>query len=250
MRPLKVRALDCNLILSNSQMLSRTRRERITAIYTGYTHALQFSLEGKNDGVTNMARDIALLEHAEHGVSGARIYFWDSVWVTLGRNQKPADALLDLSIPHIERPSGGAAVLHGNDLTIGIAMPLADLGCKGREVKKAYRGLVAPILAALNSVGVPAVLGSELADRERKDSPYCFAMRADHDILNRETGEKICGCAMRVTHQAALLQASIPMSEPLVNPDTILKEYRPTPISSFDLGRFKAEFESFWKRVH
>ena len=185
-----------------------------------------------------MARDVALLKNAEQGVAGARIYFWDAVWVTLGRNQPPSDALLDLSILHIERPSGGAAVLHGHDLTIGIAMPLVDLGCKGREVKRAYRGLVAPIIAALNSVGVPAVLGSDLADRERKGSPYCFAMRADHDILNRNTGEKVCGCAMRVTQTAALLQASIPMREPLVNPSLVVRDYHATPIMRFQTDQF------------
>ncbi len=203
---------------------------------------MQFTLEGKNDGVTNMARDAALLERAEQGTVGARIYFWDSVWVTLGRNQKPADALIDLSVPHIERPSGGAAVLHGHDLTIGIAMPLADLGCKGREVKKAYRGLVAPIIATLNAVGVPAILGSDRVDRERKDSPYCFAMKADHDILNQDTGEKICGCAMRVTHHAALLQASIPIMEPLCDPQKILRDYHQTPITRLDIDAFHIAF--------
>jgi len=194
-----------------------------------------------------MASDAALLERAEQGIAGARIYFWDEVWVTLGRNQKASDALVDLSIPHIERPSGGAAVLHGHDLTIGIAMPLADLGCKGREVKKAYRGLVAPIIAALNAVGVPAILGSDLADRERKDSPYCFAMKADHDILNQETGEKICGCAMRVTHHAALLQASIPISTPLIDPQKILRDYHPTPIVLMDNRVFAKAFHHAFK---
>jgi lipoate-protein ligase A len=191
---------------------------------------LQFSIEGKNDGVTNMARDLA------------RIYFWDAVWVTLGRNQKPEEALLDLSVPHVERPSGGAAVLHGHDLTIGIAMPLADLGSKGREVKRAYRGLIAPIIQALNEVGIPAVLASELQNRERIVSPYCFAMKADHDVIDRNTGEKICGCAMRVTKYAALIQASIPISCPLVDPNQILRNYLPTPESHFDCDAFVLAF--------
>ncbi len=188
-----------------------------------------------------MARDIALLSLAEDGMTVARVYFWDSVWVTLGRNQKPEDALLDLSVNHIVRPTGGAAVLHGHDLTIGLAIPLVDLGCTSREVKKAYLGLVSPILSALNAVGVPASLGRDIANRGSLASPYCFGMKSDYDVLNRLTGEKICGCAMRVTDRAALLQASIPVGEPLVDPDLVLKEYRGTPSLSFDITHFKNE---------
>jgi lipoate-protein ligase A len=199
---------------------------------------LSLAIEGKNDGVTNMARDIALLSLAEGGLVGARVYFWDSIWVTLGRNQKPEDALLDLSLNHIVRPTGGAAVLHGHDLTIGFAMPLAELGCSSREVKKAYLGLVAPLLSALNSVGIPASLGRDIADRASIASPYCFAMKSDYDVLNRDTGAKICGCAMRVTERGALLQASIPISEPNCDPANLLHNYLPTPISAISPERF------------
>lgn len=190
-----------------------------------------------------MARDIALLSLAEDGMAGARVYFWDWVWVTLGRNQKPENALLDLSVNHIVRPTGGAAVLHGHDLTIGLAMPLVDLDCSSREVKKAYLGLVSPILSALNAVGVPASLGRDIADRGSSASPYCFGMKSDYDVLNRSTGEKICGCAMRVTDRAALLQASIPVGEPLVEPDLVLKEFMRTPCLAFDLTKFTYELQ-------
>lgn len=187
-----------------------------------------------------MARDIELLAQAEQGDSGARIYFWDSVWVTLGNGQKPEDALLDLSVKHIVRPTGGAAVLHGHDLTIGIAMPLADLGCSGREVKKAFLGLTKPILAALNECGVPAILGRDLESRGQVSSPYCFGMKSDYDVLHAETGEKVCGCAMKVTKTAALLQASIPISEPDFDPSTVLRNYLPTCISPLDPEGFGA----------
>lgn len=185
-----------------------------------------------------MSRDIALLSLAEDGSAGARVYFWDSVCVTLGRNQKPEDALFDLSINHTVRPTGGAAVLHGHDLTIGLAMPLTDLSCTSREVKKAYLGLVSPIIAALNAAGVSAALGRDIPDRESLASPYCFGMKSDYDVLNRETGEKICGCAMRVTSRAALLQASIPVGEPSCEPQTILRNYMPTKIIEMDIDAF------------
>ena len=188
-----------------------------------------------------MARDVALLES---GSSGARVYFWDSVWVTLGHSQVASEVLLDLSVPHIVRPTGGAAVLHGHDLTIGIARPLAELGCEGREVKKAFLGLVSPILSALNAVGVPAVLGRDLVSRGSADSHYCFGMKSDYDVLRSDTGEKICGCAMKVTREAALVQASIPISSPLVDGSTLIREYVATPVCEFDVDEFCPEFEN------
>lgn len=189
-----------------------------------------------------MARDVLLLEAAAQGISGARIYFWDSVWVTLGHSQVASDVLLDLSVPHIVRPTGGAAVLHGHDLTIGIARPLAEMGCEGREVKKAFLALVDPILAALNAVGIPAILGRDLASRGEVSSPYCFGMKSDYDVLRADTGEKICGCAMKVTREAALVQASIPIAEPLVDPSTVIRGYVATPVCEFDAEEFTARF--------
>ena len=191
-----------------------------------------------------MGRDVALLERAEQGVSGARIYFWDSMWVTLGRNQNPKDALLDLRINQVQRPTGGAAVLHGHDLTIGIAMPLDALDCKGREVKKAYLGLVHPIIEALKAVGIPAALGIDIPNRPNQDSPYCFAMKANYDVLNQETGEKICGCAMHMTQKAALLQASIPVSVPLAEPSKIMRNYVATPLVALDRDAFINAFRN------
>ncbi len=185
-----------------------------------------------------MARDVALLEAASRGSSGARIYFWDSVWVTLGHSQVAEEVLLDLSVPHIVRPTGGAAVLHGHDLTIGIAQPLSALGCEGREVKKAFLGLVAPILAALNEVGIPAVLGKDLASRGAFSSPYCFGMKSDYDVLRADTGEKICGCAMKVTREAALVQASIPVSQPLVDGSAVIRGFEATPVCEFDIEEY------------
>lgn len=185
-----------------------------------------------------MGRDATLLEQANQGVAGARIYFWDSVWVTLGKSQKPEDALLDLSVNNVIRPTGGAAVLHGHDLTIGLAMPLTDLGCSGREVKKAFLGLTSPLLQALNQVGIPAVLGRDFSERLQESSPYCFGMKSDYDVLHADTGEKICGCAMKVTADAALVQASIPIWDLDFDPAKIIKSYQPTSVVKFDVVNF------------
>ncbi len=186
-----------------------------------------------------MRADTDILEDAEKGNASARVYTWQGVWVTLGRNQKPEDALLDLSVNHIIRPTGGAAVLHGHDVTISVARPLSELECSPREVKKAYFGLVYPLVKALNKMKVKCVLGIDVPKRDRMDSSYCFASKSDYDILNLLNGEKICGCAMKVTDRAALLQASIPISEPKIDPNSILRNYVATPIQHVDLIDFQ-----------
>ena len=192
-----------------------------------------------------MGSDSQLLLDAEHGESAARIYTWSGVWVTLGRNQTPEETLLDLSVNHIARPTGGAAVLHGHDMTVSIARPLQELECSHREVKKAYFGLVYPLVKALNKMGVKCVLGIDVPKREEIESPYCFASKSDYDILNILTGEKVGGCAMKMTNKAALVQASIPISEPKVDPTTIIRGYQATPVSAIDLLDFEQVFSSF-----
>ena len=197
------------------------------------------TLDFFKDGHAHMVADIRMLEDAERGEPHARVYTWSDTWVTLGRNQKPEDALRDLSVNHIVRPTGGAAVLHGHDITVSLARPLADLECSPREVKKAYFGLVYPLVKALNKLKVKCVLGIDVPKRDRMDSHYCFASKSDYDILNVLNGEKVCGCAMKITDRAALLQASIPVSIPKIDPHSILKDYVPTPIQSVDLMDFE-----------
>ncbi len=166
-----------------------------------------------------MARDLELLRAAEEGRIGARVYGWDSVWVTLGRFQKPEDALVDpANTSWIVRPTGGAAVLHGHDVTVGLAFPLR------RSVRGSYRIAARPLIEALCAAGSPVVLSEERGEPETgAKSADCFAIAAANDLVNPSTGHKICGCALRRTVSAVLLQASIPVRAPLVEPCSVIK---------------------------
>lgn len=177
-------------------------------------------LEGRHSGPENMERDLALLDEAEKGTVGARVYGWDGAWVSLGRFQDPELAIrLGAPVQTVIRPTGGRAVLHGHDVTLGLAVPIATLQASVRDVRKVYRNLALPLIAALATCEVPAALGeeTEFADRTPR-SADCFSHVSRNDIVDRTTGRKVCGCALRVTHSAALVQASIPAAEPLVDP--------------------------------
>lgn len=168
------------------------------------------------DGHVNMAADAALLEAAELGVGGGRVYSWSDVWVTLGRFQSPEKDLLNPQETRwVIRPTGGKAVLHGFDVTVGLALPLPMLDADPRSIRSVYRTAVGPLVGALNACGLPATLadGTRFAQRGLKTAD-CFAFTSPNDIVHAETGQKVCGCALRVTERAVLLQASIPHRDP------------------------------------
>lgn len=143
----------------------------------------------------------------------ARIYDWDQTWVTLGRFQKPVETLVDpLLQTWTIRETGGAAVLHGHDVTVSVAIPLIN----SIGVKSVYRQMVRPLVLALQDVGFDATLGEDAGFADRSTGPYCFIGKSENDIVSVSTGQKLCGCALRVTREAALLQASIPVRRPAI----------------------------------
>lgn len=189
------------------------------------------------NGQFNMAEDARLLTEAERGSVGWRVYGWDGPWVSLGHYQDPERDLLDPGrVPWVMRPTGGKAVLHGHDVTVGLAAPLAALAEWGepseaeklaRSLKAVYRRAIAPILEAMNACGVPAVLGEEFKKPPRplpEDSEKgagktsdCFAVVSPNDVVDARTGLKVCGCALKLTQTAVLVQASLPAGTPLID---------------------------------
>lgn len=184
------------------------------------------------DGFSNMARDIALFAGAEGGRPGCRLYSWDGPWVSLGRFQRPEDALVDLERTRwVMRPTGGKAVLHGHDLTVGLALPLASIGDQGRlsrSIKTVYTLVAQPIVQSLRGCGLPAILAAEtpFANRGRRVAD-CFAHVSPNDIVDERTGLKVCGCALQLSRSAVLVQASIPAGQPLVEPASVIPLAQP-----------------------
>lgn len=167
------------------------------------------------DGLFNMARDAELLGRGERAL---RVYRWDGPWVSLGRFQAAKDALVsDCKVPHVVRPTGGGAVLHGHDVTIALVFP-----SESRSVKADYERATALILVALNGCGVSAQLAKKGFPSGIGLINDCFAHSSPCDIVN-EYGQKICGCALRRTRNTVLLQASIPTGEPLIEPNTVIQ---------------------------
>ena len=207
---------------------------------------VQFRLDPPADGVVNMRSDEELLADAENGKAGCRVYSWTAPWITLGRYQKPETDLIDLhKIPWIIRPTGGKAVLHGHDLTVGFAMPLSLLSESERSIKKVYRRMARPMIDAMRVCGLPASLGDDTRFVARGPRVAdCFAYVSGNDIVDERTGQKVCGCALKVSQRAALVQASIPISKPLVDPALVIIGGKAIVNAKWDYERFAQELQT------
>jgi lipoate-protein ligase A len=231
-----------------------------------------------NDGVcppeVNMARDCALLEAFQRGEipPTLRVYQWASPALTYGVNQQLPPRLVDacaaLGIPLFRRPTGGKAVLHGHDLTVGLVFryvaltpspsategvgahgraplqfpprPLAGEGDTGGEgnahtrpyPRQVYQYLAPAFIEAFAQVGIPAVQGRAPAPDPRSldDGGDCFATPAIADIVHAETGVKLMGCALLVRGASVLMQASIPLRLPDVPVERLFGHPHPTPL--------------------
>ncbi len=181
-------------------------------------------LDGRLDGLENMALDSSALDAATRGISTARIYEWDGPWVSLGRYQKPESAL-DFAacerygVRWVSRPTGGWAVLHGTDITLSVAAPRSEAGDSLHQI---YRELATSIVEALRACGVMAGFGAGSPVAAGNPIPAdCFLTTSPHDIVEVLTGAKVAGTALRVTRHAALMQASIPAGQYPVPPEEI-----------------------------
>lgn len=188
-----------------------------------------------------MARDMTMLQAAEGGHATVRFYTWDRSWISLGYFQIPARdraVVVALSIPPAElpidsgiasgacsrhnvgivvRPTGGKAVLHGHDLTVSVACPLALFEENRMRLRPIYRTLAQHLVEGLRRAGVSAELGDN-RDLQQAPSADCFRSVSPNDIVHSATGAKVVGCAMRVTRDAVLMQCSIPIRPPAVPP--------------------------------
>jgi lipoate-protein ligase A len=224
-------------------------------LHTAAEVAFEFTVDPSLDGHENMRRDSALLDRAEEGVASCRVYSWTGPWVSLGRFQNATRDLMDPDlIPWVMRPTGGKAVLHGHDITVGLAMPL-DLvpASEGpRSLQRAYRFAIRPLVEALRACGVPAAMGEDTSFiRSGLSSADCFVGNSPNDVVHEQTGLKVCGCALRFTRQALLLQASIPIGPPLVEPALLFQEpHRDSPGNWQDERFAEALQQSLAAAVH
>ncbi len=174
--------------------------------------------DGAADGPVNMAADEVLAdEAARRGGPLLRLYGWTAPTVSLGAFQPLAEVASCAAVaglPLVRRPSGGGAILHGNDLTYAIAVPKTHAW--GRTPQTLYDALHGAMAEVLASLGVEARLHVAAADDPPADSFLCFDRRSPGDLVGPAAGAappKLMGSAQRrlgasVLQHGSLLTAS------------------------------------------
>jgi lipoate-protein ligase A len=152
-----------------------------------------------------MAVDHALLER---GVPALRFYRWQPHCLSFGRNQ-PALGLYDTSVARslgidiVRRPTGGAAVLHGVELTYCFVAPALFLG----GPRESYLAINRALVRAVRRLGGQAMVSSGV-----KRAPFgtvhpCFAEPAAGEVV--VNGMKLVGSAQRVENRVLLQHGSL-----------------------------------------
>jgi lipoate-protein ligase A len=162
----------------------------------------------------NMAVDTALLASLAADSGGCptvRVYQWDRAAVSIGRLQREDPVRQRYpGLPIVRRPTGGRAVLHGEDLTISVVLRLEWLPAESRSVLASYRLILGNVAAALRAIGVDVCPGTQKM-RGQSAIVNCFDLSAGCDLVDSRTGAKLLGSAQRREGAALLQQMSLPM---------------------------------------
>lgn len=161
------------------------------------------------DGASNMAVDCAILEAVAAGdqLPTLRLYGWAPFCLSLGYGQRMRDVDLDSLAERgwqlVRRPTGGKAILHGDELTYSLCLPLDHPMADG-DVVESYRRISAGLLRALEYLGLSAQAQPQGARIRHADTgPVCFDSPSHYEISFG--GRKLIGSA-QLRRKGGLLQ--------------------------------------------
>lgn len=167
-------------------------------------------------GKTQMAMDELLLNQyaaATQPVSSLRFYGWQPKAISLGYHQRHIpnhwhQLAIEKGLDLVRRPSGGRAVLHGDDLTYAVVTGVGD-----RSRSEMYRYICQFLVAGLAQLGINLSYGQ--AKTGYVYNPSCFATATTADLVT-EQGLKLIGSAQvyrrGLVHTAVLQHGSIQIS--------------------------------------
>lgn len=144
----------------------------------------RFLDSGPSDGASNMAVDMALLDHARAAGEGTlRVYAWSRPTLSFGRHERARGrfdaALLEAAgIDVVRRPTGGRALLHHREVTYSVTAPVAGL-----SLRESYAAINALLRSALRRLGVNAMPAERRAAPVRPLGAPCFAEPNEGELV-------------------------------------------------------------------
>jgi len=169
--------------------------------------------DGARGGAANMAVDEAVLLAVGEGQAPAtlRFYRWLEPTISLGYFQRYEEFQAQeeeiRSLPMVRRQTGGGAILHDDEVTYSLVMPISDKG-QSTDIADLYQLVHDAFIAVLGERGVPVAYrdGQESANSQRGPF-FCFARAHRLDLVLE--GEKLLGSAQRRMKQAVLQHGSL-----------------------------------------
>ncbi len=169
----------------------------------------RFLRMGASDGSINMGIDEALATLCRDSAT-LRFYTWEASTLSIGYAQRCDD--IDLAacrtamVALVRRPTGGRAVLHQQDLTYSLILPLRPPWTT-YSIAESYRLINMCLLRGLEKLGLKVTIGHRPRQAAGAMSPFCFPAISQYELL--VGGKKMIGSAQRRFPEALLQQGSI-----------------------------------------
>lgn len=166
------------------------------------------------NGPNNMAIDSAVLESVANGrrPPTLRLYGWRPMCLSLGYGQRARDADLGRLQAHgwhlVRRPTGGKAILHGDELTYSLSLPLTH-PLAAANVIESYRRISRGLLQTLRNLGLNAASDHQ-SHQSQTQGPVCFDISSPYEITVDQ--RKIIGSAQLRRRGGLLQHGSIPLA--------------------------------------
>jgi lipoate-protein ligase A len=211
------------------------------------TYPFRLLLDQLCDGATNMARDEAISRAVSAGQQAPtlRLYGWAPPAISLGRSQRTssvnAAACRADGVDVVRRATGGLAILHTDELTYSVALPIDHPIAEG-DVMTSYRRIAAAIVQALRLLGVADANADRVAKEDKAKGPVCFEAPSDYEVVGG--GKKLVGSAQWRRVDGVLQHGSLPLRGDIARicpylvdaPDPVLVQAHATTLSAV-LGR-------------
>jgi len=165
-----------------------------------------------------MARDEMLFRRFIAGLTSPclRFYQWKPPGLSIGRFQKIGEgidlkACDDLGIRVVRRLTGGEAVLHDDELTYSIIVPLSHPSFDSIGVPDTYRTISKALIRGLELSGISASMAADGSTRpDPSGRGVCFYTPTLNEVVS--DGRKIIGSAQTREKMVILQHGSIPIS--------------------------------------
>lgn len=174
----------------------------------------RFINSGANTGSYNMQFDIELSRNCKPNEAYFRVYRWQPYCISLGANQNFNDINQIKTkadgIDIVKRPTGGRAILHAEELTYSVILPL-NFEFSPRKI---YFKISCALMRGLEIYN-PFLAKSELESYqpdfpkllEEPSGVLCFASAAKNEV--KFNGKKLIGSAQRKFNKIVLQHGSI-----------------------------------------